>query len=188
MLPAYRSSSTRARHLPLYDGTELKRFIELADYVTVNDYEAKLLEERTGESVATLATRCKALIVTLGAQGFHDLHRWQSDRDSLRPACTNRGPHRLWRRLSRRHPVWASRQDGVGSRPAAWHHCWAASRLPSGAGRTTISPGPVLRTNIAPRSAASFGKETSNENSISDFGIVCRRRRVRLCTARVGQR
>ena len=57
--------------LPLYDGPELNRFIELADYVTVNDYEAKLLEERTGETVATLASRCKALIVTLGALGSH---------------------------------------------------------------------------------------------------------------------
>lgn len=55
--------------LPVFGGPELKRFIELADYVTVNDYEAKLLEERTGEDIKSLAASCKALIVTQGAQG-----------------------------------------------------------------------------------------------------------------------
>ena len=55
--------------LPMFNGEELMDFIRLADYVTVNDYEAELLQERTGQSIAQLAQRVKALIVTLGAAG-----------------------------------------------------------------------------------------------------------------------
>ncbi len=55
--------------LPMFNGEELLDFIRLADYCTVNDYEAKLLTERTGKSLDELATEVKALIVTLGANG-----------------------------------------------------------------------------------------------------------------------
>ena len=36
--------------MPLFNGAELRAFIEQADYVTVNDYESNLLQERTGWS------------------------------------------------------------------------------------------------------------------------------------------
>ena len=55
--------------LPMFNGEELLQFVELADYVTVNDYEAQLLQERTGKSLTELATRVRALIVTLGGDG-----------------------------------------------------------------------------------------------------------------------
>ena len=55
--------------LPMFSGVELQQFVELADYVAVNDYEAKLLQERTGHKLERLAKDVKALIVTLGAQG-----------------------------------------------------------------------------------------------------------------------
>ncbi len=55
--------------MPMFNGEELLNFVELADYVTVNDYEAKLLQEKTGKSLDELAKRVSALIVTLGAQG-----------------------------------------------------------------------------------------------------------------------
>jgi len=55
--------------LPMFDGPELLSFLDLADYCTVNDYEAKLLTERTGRSIEELAKLVKALIVTLGANG-----------------------------------------------------------------------------------------------------------------------
>jgi len=57
--------------LPMFDGADLLRFIDAATYVTVNDYEAQLLQERTGQTLESLATRVKALIVTLGSQGSH---------------------------------------------------------------------------------------------------------------------
>ncbi len=55
--------------MPMFSGVELQDFIALADYVTLNDYEAQLLQERTGHKLDRLANEVKALIVTLGAQG-----------------------------------------------------------------------------------------------------------------------
>jgi adenosine kinase len=55
--------------LPMFDGAELSRFIEQASYVTVNDYEAQLLQERTGRSLGELAGRVRALVVTQGGKG-----------------------------------------------------------------------------------------------------------------------
>ncbi|MDR3394677.1 MAG: carbohydrate kinase family protein [Parasulfuritortus sp.] len=55
--------------LPMFSGVELQDFIGLADYVAVNDYEAQLLQERTGRSLEQIAPGVKALIVTLGAKG-----------------------------------------------------------------------------------------------------------------------
>ncbi len=55
--------------LPMFSGPELLDFLALADWCTVNDYEAKMLCERTGRSLAELAKLVKALIVTLGGNG-----------------------------------------------------------------------------------------------------------------------
>ncbi len=55
--------------LPMFNGEELSHFVSVADYVTVNDYEAELLQEKTGKTLEQIAKGVKALIVTLGAQG-----------------------------------------------------------------------------------------------------------------------
>jgi adenosine kinase len=55
--------------LPMFDGADLLRFIDQATWVTVNDYEGKMLSDRTGLSHAELSRRVQGLIVTLGAQG-----------------------------------------------------------------------------------------------------------------------
>lgn len=55
--------------MPLFTGDELVSMVEAADYVAVNDYEAKLLCERTGLALPDIAARVDALIVTLGADG-----------------------------------------------------------------------------------------------------------------------
>jgi len=55
--------------LPMFSGVELQDFVQQADYVTVNDYEAELLQERTGRKLDVLAKEVRALIVTLGAKG-----------------------------------------------------------------------------------------------------------------------
>ncbi|MGM0594889.1 MAG: carbohydrate kinase family protein [Pseudomonadota bacterium] len=57
--------------LPMFDGDDLRRFIDQATWVAVNDYEAQLLEERTGLSPHEIAERVEALIVTRGAEGSH---------------------------------------------------------------------------------------------------------------------
>lgn len=55
--------------LPMYTGEELLSFIRQADYVAANDYEARLLQERTRHTIEDLSRLVKALIVTRGAQG-----------------------------------------------------------------------------------------------------------------------
>jgi len=55
--------------MTLFGGPELKNFIEQAAWVTVNDYEATLLQDRTGFSIGELAARVEAYVVTRGAEG-----------------------------------------------------------------------------------------------------------------------
>ncbi len=56
--------------LPMFDGPELKRFVSQARWVAVNDYEARMLCDRTGESLESLSTSHLAgVVVTLGADG-----------------------------------------------------------------------------------------------------------------------
>jgi adenosine kinase len=55
--------------LPLFNGEEFRAFIEQAQYVTVNDYESNLLQQRTGWSEKQIAERVKAYIVTQGPKG-----------------------------------------------------------------------------------------------------------------------
>ena len=55
--------------LPMFDGQELAHFVDLASWVTVNDYEGRMLCDRTGLSCAELSHRVRGLVVTLGAEG-----------------------------------------------------------------------------------------------------------------------
>lgn len=59
--------------LPMFNGEELLWFVARAHYVAVNDYEGKMLEERTARPLSDLAKQLKALIVTRGASGS-DVH------------------------------------------------------------------------------------------------------------------
>ena len=55
--------------MPLFNGPELRNFIEQADYVVVNDYESNLLQERTGWTEKDIVQRVKAYIITQGPRG-----------------------------------------------------------------------------------------------------------------------
>src|SRR5262249_35406058 len=55
--------------LPMFSGKELLALVEQASYLAVNDYEARLFEDRTGRKLDDLAGGLKALILTLGAEG-----------------------------------------------------------------------------------------------------------------------
>ncbi len=68
--------------LPMFDGPELARFIEQASWVTVNDYEGKLLCDRTGWTPAQISCQVRGLIITLGAQGCEV---WVDGQKSLVP-------------------------------------------------------------------------------------------------------
>ncbi len=60
--------------MPLFNGAELTQMIEQATYVTVNDYESSLLEERTGLSTRAIAERVEAYLITRGGKGS-EIHR-----------------------------------------------------------------------------------------------------------------
>ena len=72
--------------MPLFNGKELTRMIEQATYVTVNDYESSLLEERTGLSSAQIAQRVKAYIITRGGKGS-EVHTDNGNGKMLIPAA-----------------------------------------------------------------------------------------------------
>ena len=55
--------------LPMFDGDDLRRFIDQATWIAVNDYEGQMLQERTGWSAADIARHVEALIVTRGGEG-----------------------------------------------------------------------------------------------------------------------
>lgn len=56
--------------LPMFDGAELRSFIEQATWVAVNDYEGRMLCDRTGYTLASLSdSHLSGVIVTLGSQG-----------------------------------------------------------------------------------------------------------------------
>lgn len=55
--------------LPMFDGEDLRRFLEQATWVAVNDYESRLVQDRLGEDLERIAARVEALVVTRGAEG-----------------------------------------------------------------------------------------------------------------------
>jgi adenosine kinase len=55
--------------MPLYDGADLQRMLGMAQALTVNDYEASVVEQRTGKTIAELARGLRAVVVTRGADG-----------------------------------------------------------------------------------------------------------------------
>ena len=60
----------------MFGGAELQRFISQARWVTVNDYEWQLVQQKTGLGVSEILQRVAALIVTRGAAGstIHTRH------------------------------------------------------------------------------------------------------------------
>ena len=68
--------------LPMFDGQELRQFIDMATWVTVNDYEGKMLSDRTGWSHAEISKHVKGLVVTLGE---HGCELWQEGKQALVP-------------------------------------------------------------------------------------------------------
>tara|TARA_Y100000996_G_scaffold412777_1_gene399625 strand:- start:1074 stop:2009 length:936 start_codon:yes stop_codon:yes gene_type:complete len=55
--------------LPMFAGDELRQFIDLSTWVTVNNYEWELLKSVTGWELSDIRSRTEALIVTRGAEG-----------------------------------------------------------------------------------------------------------------------
>jgi len=55
--------------LPMFGGDELRALLDKATWLTVNDYEAQLMQERTGLSPHEMTQYVAAVIITRGAQG-----------------------------------------------------------------------------------------------------------------------
>jgi adenosine kinase len=55
--------------LPMFSGAELLELVAGARALTVNDYEARIVEDKTGRKVEDIARSIGAVIVTRGAEG-----------------------------------------------------------------------------------------------------------------------
>ena len=55
--------------LPLFDGPTLLELVDQANWLALNDYESRLLLERTGLTLAELVRRVEAVVITRGAEG-----------------------------------------------------------------------------------------------------------------------
>ena len=55
--------------MPMFSGEELITFIEQANYIALNDYEAQMLQDKTALDLSTIASKVEALIITKGANG-----------------------------------------------------------------------------------------------------------------------
>lgn len=55
--------------LPMFNGEELLQMVEWAQWAALNDYEARMLCDRTGLDLAALSKRLVGLVVTLADQG-----------------------------------------------------------------------------------------------------------------------
>ena len=81
--------------MPMFNGDDLRKFIEQATWVTVNDYEWELLKDRTGWTEKDITSRVDALIITLGGKGS-EIHTKEQDlHDSGRDAEVGRRTRRV---------------------------------------------------------------------------------------------
>lgn len=55
--------------MPLFDGEAIAEMLSLTQILTANDYEARVVEQRTGRSMQDIAGDLTAVIVTRGAHG-----------------------------------------------------------------------------------------------------------------------
>lgn len=55
--------------MPLFSGDDINEMLGLADVLAANDYEASVVEQRTGRSMADIAQDLRAVVVTRGGDG-----------------------------------------------------------------------------------------------------------------------
>ncbi|WP_457673732.1 carbohydrate kinase family protein [Thiolapillus sp.] len=78
--------------MPMFDGEDLMRFAEQATWLAFNDYEARLMQERTGKSLDELATLVEAIIVTRGGEGSRIHHDGRITEIPAAPAASLEDP------------------------------------------------------------------------------------------------
>ncbi len=55
--------------MPLFDGDDLRQMLDMASILCVNEYEAGIVRQRTGQSIEAIADGMQGVIVTHGADG-----------------------------------------------------------------------------------------------------------------------
>lgn len=55
--------------MPLFSGDDINEMLGMAQLLTVNDYEASVVEQRTGRQMSDIAQDMQAVVVTRGAEG-----------------------------------------------------------------------------------------------------------------------
>lgn len=55
--------------MPMFNGDELMKFIGQATWLTLNDYEAQLMQDKTGLTLEQIQGQVEALIITKGGDG-----------------------------------------------------------------------------------------------------------------------
>ena len=55
--------------MPLFSGDDINEMLNLADILAANDYEASVVEQRTGRSMAQIAEGLRAVVITRGGEG-----------------------------------------------------------------------------------------------------------------------
>ena len=101
--------------MPMFDGDDLRKFVDECTWVTVNDYEWQLLRERTGWDVSDVTARTQALIVTRGAEGS-TIFTGETEHTipSVKPAEVS-DPTGCGDGLSGRTAVWSVERSGLGN-------------------------------------------------------------------------
>ncbi len=96
------------QQLPQFDGAEHREILGMARWVALNDYEARMLCERTGESLTDISQRpnIEGIVVTLAEQGCEVWHRGGRTPVPGSQGGRRRRPHRLRRCVSRRLALW----------------------------------------------------------------------------------
>ncbi len=126
--------------LPMFEGADLLAMMDGAAALTVNDYEARVVEQKTGRSVEQIAATMEAVVVTRGAEGSSV---YAKGRRSDIPAVK---PRRSWIPRDAETPTvpgcsteW--RAAGSGSNRPGSLHSWALSRSRIAAARTRAVAG-----------------------------------------------
>lgn len=55
--------------MPLFNGEDLNKMLAMAKILTANDYEAKVISQRTGKSMEEIASSMQAVVITRGPEG-----------------------------------------------------------------------------------------------------------------------
>src|SRR5690606_5149608 len=53
--------------MPLFSGDDINEMLQLAQILTANDYEASIVQQRTGRTMQDIASGMQAVVVTRGA-------------------------------------------------------------------------------------------------------------------------